>query len=140
MAKLKLDLEYEFDFALLGLSCPLPDYRLAHYVNKVLDLDLIRIQDIDVHQKKADGDKYFSLFQDDDEELYTTINLISNRSQNGYFIPELKQLDYFLQLWLPEIDENLVEEYRLKLNGNSHIATCIPIDVEQLKSKNNFLF
>ena len=30
MAKLKLELDYEFDFALIGLSCHQPNYRLAN--------------------------------------------------------------------------------------------------------------
>ena len=63
-----------------------------------LDIDLERMDDVDLsfgEEKK----RSFSFYRFDDEESYTTIHLVSNRSTNGYLIPELKQMDYFLQYW-----------------------------------------
>lgn len=140
MAKLKLDFEYEIDFFLLGLSCHLPDYRLAYILNKELKIDLVRQQDLDLKTSKSKDKGFYSYYQYDNEELYTTIGLIANRSEVGYYVPELKQMDYFLQLWLPNFEEEELNDVMLKLKKSQQILACINIDVESLKSKNNFLF
>lgn len=140
MGKLKLEFEYEIDFFLVGISCHLPDYRLAYLLNKTLKIDLIRQKDLDLKINKATNKGYFSFYQYDNEELFTTVNLISNRCELGYFASELKQLDYFLQLWLPNSEEEELQEVLKKIKKTPQIITCIDIDAENLKAKNNFIF
>lgn len=141
MAKLKLEFDYEIDFLLLGISCHLPDYRLAWILNKELKIDLERQKDIDLQLSKKSHEKgFFSCFNYDNEESYTTINLIANRCDKGFFCNELKQLDYFLQLWLPDSDEKGADSVLDSLKKNSQIITCVKVDTEKLKSKNNFIF
>jgi len=141
MGKMTLDFEFEFDFHLLGVSCHQSDYRLAWIINQALEIDLERKDDIDLMLgKNKEEHGLFSFYQFDNEENYTTINLISNRCEKGNYCGELKQLDYFLQLWLPESEEDDdINSIITKLKNSSHINTVIDIDVESLKSKNNFI-
>ncbi len=138
MPKLKLELDYDFDFALIGISCHQPNYRLAWLLNSILNIDLERSDDLDLMLNKKGEKGYFSFFHYDDSDNFTTVNLIANRSENGFFVPEMKQLDYFLQLWLPE-NENLSELHQ-KIKKNEQILACVNIEPETLKSKHNFLF
>ena len=138
MGKLKLELNYDFDFHLLGISCHQPNYRLAWIINKMLAVDLQRKDDLDLILNKKGEQGFFSFFTFDDSDNFTAVNLISNRSEKGFFVPEHKQLDYFLQLWLPE-NEN-IQDLHQKIKKNEHILACITIDVDELKSKHNFLF
>jgi hypothetical protein len=138
MAKLTLDLEYDFDFILIGISCHSPDYRLSWALNKRLDIDLERLKDIELQlTKNVSG--FFSFYGFDDEESHTTINLISNRSSEGYLIPEMKQFDYFLQYWGPYSDEEL-DDLNSEVRGISLVLTSLRIDPMDLKSRNNLLF
>jgi hypothetical protein len=135
-----LDFEFEFDFHLLGISCHLPEYRLAWIINQTLGIDLERKDDVDLMLgKRKEENGLFSFYQYDNEESYTTINLLSNRCEKGNYCPELKQLDYFLQLWLPESDEDNVKTITKKLKNSPHIITAIDIEIQDLKSKNNFI-
>ncbi|MFT6746980.1 MAG: hypothetical protein ACJAZ2_001325 [Glaciecola sp.] len=140
MAKLTLEIEFEFDFHLLGISCHLPDYRLAWIINNKLGIDLERKEDLDLFLgRKKEENGMFSFFQYDNIENYTTINLIANRSEKGYFCGELKQLDYFIQLWLPESDRDELATISNKLKKSPQVNAVIDIEVETLKSKNNFI-
>ena len=141
MGKTTLEFEFEFDFHLLGVSCHLSDYRLAWIINQALGIDLERKEDIDLMLgKNKEEHGLFSFYQYDNEENYTTINLISNRCEKGNYCGELKQLDYFLQLWLPESEEeDYINDIISKLKTSHHINAVIDIDVESLKSKNNFI-
>lgn len=140
MVKLKLDFEYEIDFFLIGISCHLPDYRLAYILNQALKIDLIREKDLDLKMNKSNDKGFFSFYRYDNEELFTTINLISNRCELGYFASELKQLDYFLQLWLPNSEEEELQEVIKTIKKNPQIIACIEIETEKLKAKDNFIF
>jgi len=141
MGKMTLDFEFEFDFYLLGISCHQSDYRLAWIINQALEIDLERKEDIDLMLgKNKEEHGLFSFYHYDNEENYTTINLISNRCEKGNYCGELKQLDYFLQLWLPESEEeDGTKSIISKLRTSPHINAVIDIDVESLKSKNNFI-
>ena len=140
MAKIKLDFDYEIDFFLLGFSCHLPDYRTAFILNKLLRVDFERQKDIDLQRSKKTKKQFYPFFQFDDPENYATLHLIGNRSSSGFFVPEMKQMDYFLQLWLPNQETELLEEVLQKLQEESSILACLKIDPEQLKSKHNFFF
>ena len=138
MPKLKLELEYEFDFHLIGISCHQSNYKLAWLINQMLEFDLVRGTDLDSSTSKKSATAYYSIYSYDDEENFIAANLISNRSEKGFFAPEFKQLDYFLQLWLPDRDN--AEEIMTKLKKNQHILACVLIDPDEIKSKHNFLF
>ena len=138
MSKLVLELEYDFDFFLLGVSSHVANYRLAWGMNQQFELDLERVDDIDLsfgpHKKGK-----FSLYRFDDEESYTTFHLIANRCNVGYFIPELKQIDYFIQYWGPMSNKEM-DNFKNELRKIPSVLTAIAINPKELKSRNNLLF
>lgn len=138
MSKLVLEVEYDFDFALFGVSSHVANYRLAWGMNQLFEIDLERVSDIDLSfgpKKKGN----FSLYRFDDEECYTTFHLISNRCSVGYLIPELKQIDYFVQYWGPMSDNELTL-FKDQLRDIPSVLASMEIDPMELKSRNNLLF
>lgn len=138
MSKLVLDIEFDFDFSLFGISSHVANYRLAWGMNKLFEIKLERIDDIDLSfdlNKKGN----FSLYRSDDDESYTTFHLLSNRSDVGYLIPELKQIDFFVQYWGPMSQKELVS-FKDELREIPSVLATIQIDPMQLKSRNNLLF
>lgn len=92
MARHRLDLEPELDPIVIGISSHVNDYRLCWALNKCLNLSLSRrASDI----IGPTGGK-FAAFDQDDEETGTRISLISNRSEGGLLLKDLKAADYFL--------------------------------------------
>ena len=138
MSKLVLDIEFDFDFSLFGISSHVANYRLAWGMNKLFEIKLERIDDIDLSfdlNKKGN----FSLYRSDDDESYTTFHLLSNRCDIGYLIPELKQIDFFVQYWGPMSQKELVS-FKDELREIPSVLATIQIDPMQLKSRNNLLF
>lgn len=138
MSKLVLEVEYDFDFALFGVSSHVANYRLAWGMNQLFEIDLERVSDVDLsfgQEKKGN----FSLYRFDDEESYTTFHLISNRCSAGYLIPELKQIDYFVQYWGPMSDNELTG-FKDELREIPSVLASMEIDPMELKSRNNLLF
>ncbi len=138
MSKLVLEFEYDFDFALFGVSSHVANYRLAWGMNQLFEIDLERVDNLDLSFGfKKNGE--FSLYRFEDQESYTTIHLVSNRCSIGYLIPELKQIDYFVQYWGP-MSDNELNGFKYKLRDIPSVLASMEIDPMVLKSRNNLLF
>jgi hypothetical protein len=138
MSKLILELDFDFDFSLFGISSHVPNYRLAWGINNLFETDLERSDDIDL---SFENDKIgsFSLYKFDDAESYTTFHLLSNRCETGYLIPELKQIDFFIQYWGP-MGKSELSSFKDELREIPSVLASIQIDPMELKSRNNLLF
>lgn len=135
MSKLVLEWEAEIDFELIGVSSFLPNYRFIWTLNKLLKTNFARQRkDIDLPK-----DKSFSWYTYLNEEDHLEMTVICNRCTQGYFIPELKQMDYFI-LTYGVFQDLSNQDLAKKINQINQVNTALSIDANQLKSKDNFMF
>jgi len=138
MSKLVLDFDFDFDFYLFGISSHVSNYRLAWGINKMFEIDLERADDIELSfdlQKNGS----FSLYRFHDTDSYMTFHLLSNRCENGYLIPELKQIDFFIQYW-GSMSRDEFSSFKHELRKIPSVLASIHIDPKELRSRNNLLF
>lgn len=133
MTKFVLEIEEDYEFNLIGISCHSKDYRICRELNKKLKIDLVRTEDYIIDEKSFPFYEYF------DEENHIDFYFIANRSNTGFLIPEQKKVDYFL-LFKGNFSNELISEYIWKINDISLVLTSFKIDPLQLKSKQNLLF
>lgn len=141
MKKNRLDIEYTYDFELLGLISSAKGYRLAWEINKLLDVRLIKQSDLVIHQKNkvdlsysyfasgGNGANRLKLFRNKPSEMDAAKHLL---------VPEFPHLDFIL---MAEGDEH-VEINRLQelLNNIPSIELVAFLPLAALKSKDNFIF
>jgi hypothetical protein len=98
MAKKKgtLSGNYENEFSIIGIACHEKYYRIAHYLNKILNFNFTCYDDIMVFQKKIENSLGFPFYYFNDIENLTSFHLIGNRSTDGILISDWKQIDYLL--------------------------------------------
>ena len=140
MKKAKLLVEPTFDFELLGIVSPIRDYRMAWLVNKELELNLVKVDDLELEflsAEKLEISQYFLSLP------HGFIQLLKNKALNSseqlaYLIPELKNLDYFL-LAQDETDQLELSNFMEKLSQNPLVQSIVRIDISKLKSKENLL-
>ena len=129
----------DFGFSLIAIICSLKDYRLAHFLNKDLELCLTRspyYPEYKVAVKEVDG--YISLFSAFVEESETEYYFFSNKGSAGPVIPEMRDVDHFL-LVVPA-SERLVHELLFQLCKMERIEAAFNLEVLRLKSRENLLF
>jgi hypothetical protein len=140
MKKLVLTDYIDYEFILIGICSQLDDYKLCWQLNKQLEIDLIRdVNDISsLHQKKK-VDIFFSLFNHIDKENDLHYSIISNKSLSVNLIPEQKQTDYFLKISgeIEVLDSSVIVK---KIKSIDNILAAFLIDINTLKSKDNFIF
>lgn len=137
MTKFTLNIEEEYDFSLIGISCHAKDFRLCFELNKLLEIDLTRAKDLEIISKNTIGN--YALFEYIDEDNFLDYYLISNRGEKGFLIPEHKTIDFLLQL-KGATNEEIEEELISKICSLSLVLTAYQIDVDSLKSKQNLIF
>ena len=162
MAKHTLEVSYDYDFLLIGISSHEKDYRICWALNKKLGLDLRKTDSLEIKGKKHSTPSFFSFFVFDKEEDFLEYSVIANfsenksmdlkshslfgaeddnehHSENELLIPEQKQMNYFLVI-RGEVDDERADELIKDIREIDVVLTAMRIDVTQLRSKQNLIF
>ncbi len=140
MAKFELDLVTVYDFELLAIASHAPDYRLCWSLNKLLEINLEKIDKTISSQanKKSEYISYsmfnYLLQEDNLEEYY----LINNRSEGNVLLTEFKQIDYLLLL--KGIKANRLEDILKTIKQSNLVLTAFKVELETFKAKDKLLF
>ena len=133
-----LEIEYDYNFVLIGISSHEKDYRICWALNNILKLDLVKIAPLEIKDKKQDKTSYFSLFEYLIPDEFMEYFIIANQSEKGVLIAEQKNMDYFFII-RGEIDEDKVTEIIKKIKDLSIVQTAVRIDLSTLKCKQNLI-
>ena len=136
MSSFTLDMVYDYDFFLMGISSHFRDYRLCWHLNKYFDWDLIRQDDqcFSVSNNTLSF-SHFAFIDEDQDVVYT---VLSNRGEKGFLIPEKKVLDFFL-LIDGNISQTALASIQQDLNTIEGINAVQRIDANALASKQNLI-
>lgn len=129
-----LEVSYDFDFKLLGISCHEKDYRLCWLLNKSLDLEFKREEDLSLQFDH--GECHFPVFIHDNEDDLRFCTLLKNRSHGTNLLPELPQIDYLLKL--DNLEED-ISDLKQRIRTLPQVAAIFELDVEKLDSKDHLI-
>jgi hypothetical protein len=144
MAKkiIKFDVEPDYDFELLALVSSVKEYTIAWHLNKVMEVDFYKTEDIEVPHLR-EPTKYISNLSFCTE--YTTYRLVRNKMYSaqgdgsGFVLPEFKNFDYLLK-----IEGEACSEVANGLPEQLKYLPCVQyferLKIHHLKSKDNLLF
>jgi len=129
----KLHTAIDNDICLIGLSSDEPDYRLAWLINEEAGTGFVRTDDLSLFHKKLGEDQLFSLFQYYDDDSLLTYRLVRNKCENGYFLDELKNIDYLIHIQ-GEVLPDEIEDFLNSISKVTSVRMCVPVDLNRLKS------
>jgi hypothetical protein len=128
----RLQISETNSFTLIGISSHENDYRLVWAMNNVFSFQFTRIENLVIFNQKLDSDLEFSRFIFTDEDKYLTYHLISNRCPDGFLFPEIKNLDYLLQI-TGEMDSKHLATVLKELKKVSIVSAVFMMNSKQLK-------
>ena len=138
MKKNRLEIEYSYDFELLGLTTSAKSYKLAWELNRSLKIRLAKKADL-VIQGRTNQLTYSIHVH---ESPVNTLRLFKNKpneseQSKNLLVPECPQGDYILMIQGEEMQSNRLHE-QLRNIPSIELVAFIPLDA--LKSKDNFIF
>jgi len=131
--KIKLELTPDFDFILIGIVSFDQDYKLCWELNRELEMDFEKTEDHVLLHKKSGLSQDFSCFSFDDSKSYLSYKILKNRSENGYLLDALKNLDYLLVI-TGDIDNFPIDRFRSELVKLQSIQSCFKISPGEVKN------
>jgi hypothetical protein len=137
MAKHRLDTVLNFSYPLWGIVSSASPHKLCYALNKRFHFDLKWQQEIILENQKTIYN-HINLFTYEDELDYFTIEVIQNKNGDCLFIPELKNIDYFLII-KGSADRVNLKIFTQHLNNINCIQTVVDLQLQKIKSRNNFL-
>lgn len=139
MKKKRLEIEYSYDFDLIGIISSAKGYKLAWDINHELSTRLVRQPDLIVQFKKNKeaSFSYFS-FENDVNKLKLFKNKPNDSEGRIYLLPEFPHLDYIILIQGEEYGNSNRLQELLRNIISVELVTFIPLG--PLKSKDNFIF
>jgi hypothetical protein len=128
----RLQVSETYNFSLIGISSHENDYRLVWAINNTFAFQFNRIENLVIYNQKLKTDLEFSRFIFTDEDKYITYYLYSNRCPDGFLFPEIKNLDFLLQI-TGESDSKHLDKILKDLKQISIVSATFMIDPKQLK-------
>ncbi len=135
MAYLSLEVEIDYDFQVIAISCNQRAHTLCWAINKALGSELSLADNYVLHQKKLLVE--FKRYVSEEEGFYFT--LLCNKNQNQRLIPELSTVDYFIKIYDDDSPYSM-EEMVSSLRRLRLVQAVYNIDIKRLKSKQAFIF
>jgi hypothetical protein len=134
VTKVKLKIEQNNDYILLGIVSAEPDYKLSLSLNNKFRISLKNINPLkltgNIHSELA-----FSRFSNNDDHSDLNFSLISNRSGKNFLLNKLKNIDYLLQIQISEKEADL-NTITSRLREIDSVTAVFNIDLNTIKDKN----
>jgi len=134
-----LKFEIDLDFVLIAVTTSLKDYRICYYINKCLNFNFTRIDDLSLDTHVNGTPMLFSLYHYVWESTETDFYFIGNKGSDGYLVPEMREADFFIMI-KNYIDDDDLESMISALNKIPEIVAAVKIDPKKIKSRENLLF
>lgn len=136
--KIKLDYSPEYDFLVIAIVSFEKDYKLVWDINNSLAFDFARTDDYLAYHKKRKLDQEFSSFIFSDEKEYIDYRIITNKSDQGYLLEELKNIDYIV-LIKGDFEESYDRKFLSKLQNLKSVQSAFLLDLNKLKAKERLI-
>ena len=115
-----------------------PDYKICWLINNTFGFEFEKLDDLQLYHKKLAVDQSFSIFCYPDEEALLTYRIIRNKSDQGYYLDELKNLDYLVHIQ-GEIVPEKIHLFMHQLGSLPSVRICLPVDLRKIKEKERML-
>ena len=105
-------------------------------MNEKLEISLRKSNDHVIIRKETE--QVFLVYTFYDEEAYLQYSLIANKSENGFLIEELRNIDYFLQIH-GDLTDNQQQKIISSVKNIKGVTGVFKLDINTLKSKNKLI-
>jgi hypothetical protein len=140
MKKKRLEIEYSYDFDLLGIISSARGFKLAWDINKEVGIHLVKVADLTIQFRDKTTGSYTHFLS---ETPLSKIRLFRNKPGDmevtkNLLIPEYPHYDFVLMTQGEGVlSNNRLQEY---LRGITSVELVAFIPLDALKSKDYFIF
>jgi hypothetical protein len=123
------------NFRIICIASHQNHYRLSWAINNVLEIYLRKSDDLVIRHSKANIDQRFSKYSFRKDSLPVLYHLISNKSEQGFLLKELPNIDYFLKV-VGELEDQEFIDIMNKIKNLDIVITAFELKpISNVQSK-----
>jgi hypothetical protein len=135
----KLNVNARPEIYIIGISSHENDYRLCWAINNQLGYKFSRSSNLEVYNEKISENQVFSVYSFNEDEYEIKYYLVSNTSQNGFLLPEYRNVD-FIFVVQGEVSQKELDGLLARLKKIEIINLAFEISGLSAKSIEKFIF
>jgi hypothetical protein len=122
-------------FSVICVASHQNHYRLSWALNKLLNIHFQKSDDLIIKLNKANVQQSFSKYSFVDESGPVAYHLISNKSEQGFLLKELPNIDYLLKIE-GEADDKLIKQLITRIKNLEIVITAFELQtISNIQSK-----
>lgn len=126
------------DYQLIAIASHQSDYRLSWALNQKLNWHLTQTDELTIQPVKNQKKQRFTCFSFHDQQQ-NAYHLIANKSQEGFLMPSITNIDYFLRISGGHSPDDLEPVIR-KVRQIDFVITAFLLTNLKEKDKKKFTF
>ncbi len=141
MPEIKLNIEDDFDFDCIAISSVESDFKIAFHLNKLLNLNLSKKQNI-LHPfivNEESHQRSFPYFFYKDEAKHRTYQLIQNKTQEDIYLKKQKNADYLFLIKGTRLSKDELVELNKKIKNIPGVLLTFIINIKEEKDRDLLL-
>lgn len=138
MKKKTLKFQPDFNFKLIGAVSSSSDIRFVREIKIITELEMVRCDYHEIFNEKMADSQKFILYEYPENDDIISLFVVGNKSETGYLIEELRNIDFFIVIDGDDKDE-FAGQLMKNLKTNPAIQAIFDIDPEKLASKQKLL-
>ena len=136
--KFKIEIDFNLENSLIGISCHKKDYWIAFQLNELLHINLRRFEDLSIYKSQHDAHLRYPLFYYSDNDQLINYYFFSNHNQEGKLFPAQKTIDYFL-LINGIVGDDKLQQFLDAIRKKPGIIAAFNLDLKKIKNYEDFL-
>jgi len=136
--KVKIDIDFDQDNFLVGISCHRKNYWIAYKINEALKVQLKRTDDLQVYNNKLEEMIRYPLYFYHDFDCEINFYLLTNNHKKAKLFPSQKSTDFFLLINGPASEKFILEKVK-KIKSIPNVLMAFEISLSKIKKMDNFL-
>lgn len=136
----KMAEEFFGDTRMIGIMSSLKDYQICWHLNKLLGMNLILNNEIEIQLSKKNRNYYFGVFEYNEPAGSLSHYIYNNQFDGEYLLNEFKHLDF---LWLMKGDYVDDDSLQLKieaLRNMGNVQLVLELTHEKIRNKEYMVF
>ena len=125
------------DFILFGIVSDKNNYALLSQINTQLGFNFSQKENLKIIEKN--NEKQFTVFEYFDECNKLRYRFLNNYSENGYLIPKLKIINFFIQIY-NDVSDDFKQDLLAKLKNIKSILIVSEIEKKHYKKNKNLYY
>ncbi len=139
MAEKRIKNEFDFNYRLVGIATTLKEYKLAFYLNHILDCDFRKLKDLLFESSERERNVFFSVLKAESDDEASEYIIFANKNGTDTLLPEAPAFDFILQIQGKQVQKELASIIA-QIKKVNEVMLCAEVPINKVKNHHRLIY